>query len=101
MSRTLTRRATALALAPALVIAAAAPAHAETDAAETTQNATGPGSTEFSQDQVDNALRFLAVILGAGAIVATLGAAGLYFAGPHLGIDLGIDLGIELPGLPR
>lgn len=97
MSRTLTRRATALALAPALVLAAAAPAHAETDAAETTQNATGPGSTEFSQDQVDNALRFLAVILGAGAIVATLGAAGLYFAGPHLGIDLGI----ELPGLPR
>lgn len=99
MSRTLTRRATALTLAPALVIAAAAPAHAETAAADagTTQNATGPGSTEFSQDQVDNALRFLAVIFGAGAIVATLGAAGLYFAGPHLGIDLGI----ELPGLPR
>lgn len=101
MSRTLIRRATALALAPALVIAAAVPAHAETAAetaaADTTQNATGPGSTEFSQDQVDNALRFLAVILGAGAIVATLGAAGLYFAGPHLGIDLGI----ELPGLPR
>lgn len=92
MSRTLTRRATALALAPALVIATAAPAHAET-ATDTTQNATGPGSTEFSQDQVDNALRFLAVILGAGAIVATLGAAGLYFAGPHFGI--------ELPGLPR
>jgi len=42
---------------------------------------------------VDNALRFLAVILCAGAIVATLGAAGLYFAGPHFGI--------ELPGLPR
>lgn len=98
MSRTLTHRATALALAPALVIAAAAPAHAETAAdADATQNATGPGSTEFSQDQVDNALRFLAVILGAGAIVATLGAAGLYFAGPHLGIDSGI----ELPGLPR
>lgn len=97
MSRTLTRRATALALAPALVIAAAAPAHVETAAADTTQNATGPGSTEFSQDQVDNALRFLAVILGAGAIVTTLGAAGLYFAGPHLGIDLGI----ELSGLPR
>ena len=96
MSRTLTRRATALALAPALVIATAAPAHAETateTATDTTQNATGPGSTEFSQDQVDNALRFLAVILGAGAIVATLGAAGLYFAGPHFGI--------ELPGLPR
>lgn len=92
MSRTLTRRATALALAPALAIATAAPAHAET-ATDTTQNATGPGSTEFSQDQVDNALRFLAVILGAGAIVATLGAAGLYFAGPHFGI--------ELPGLPR
>lgn len=94
MSRTLPRRATALVLAPALVCAAAAPAHAEDG---TTQNATGPGSTEFSQDQVDNALRFLAVIFGAGAIVATLGAAGLYFAGPHLGIDLGI----ELPGLPR
>lgn len=96
MSRTLTRRATALALAPALAIATAAPAHAETateTATDTTQNATGPGSTEFSQDQVDNALRFLAVILGAGAIVATLGAAGLYFAGPHFGI--------ELPGLPR
>ncbi len=96
MSRTLTRRATALALAPALVIATAAPAHAETateTATDTTQNATGPGSTEFSQDQVDNALRFLAVILGAGAIVATLGAAGLYFAGPHFGI--------ELPGLTR
>lgn len=49
MSRTLTRRATALALAPSLVIATSAPAHAGT-ATDTTQNVTGPGGTEFSQD---------------------------------------------------
>lgn len=49
MSRTLTRRATALVLAPALVIPTSASAHAGT-ATDTTQNVTGPGSTEFSQD---------------------------------------------------
>ena len=55
--------------------------------------ATGPGSSEYTQDEVDNAGRFVALLVGAAAIIATLGAAGLYFAGPHFGINL--------PGLPR
>ncbi|MDK8824285.1 hypothetical protein HMPREF3145_08825 [Corynebacterium sp. HMSC05C01] len=107
MSRTLIRRAGALALAPALTVSLAtatvAPAQAETTAQTETENtnstpkdkkmATGPGSSEYTQDEVDNAGRFVALLVGAAAIIATLGAAGLYFAGPHFGINL--------PGLPR
>lgn len=101
MSRTLTRRATALALAPALAASLAtatvAPAQAETKTANSTpaekKMATGPGSSEYTQDEIDKVVRFVALLVGTGAIIATLGAAGLYFAGPHLGINL--------PGLPR
>ena len=102
MSRTLIRRAGALALAPALAASLAtatiAPAQAETTAQTETENtnstpkdkkmATGPGSSEYTQDEIDNAKRFAGLLAGIIAIVATIGAAGLYFAGPHLGLNL-------------
>ena len=37
---------------------------------------------------MDNAKRFAGLLAGIIAIVATIGAAGVYFAGPHLGLNL-------------
>lgn len=104
-----------LALAPALAVTVAAgalvPAASSAAAATSTpaagvatttttpatpQMATGPGSSKFTQDEVDNATRFLGLLVGIGAVVVTLGAAGIYFAGPHLGLKVP-----QLPGLPR
>lgn len=92
-----------LALAPALAVTVAAGALVPAAGAATTtttpatpQMATGPGSSKFTQDEVDNATRFLGLLVGIGAVVVTLGAAGIYFAGPHLGLKVP-----QLPGLPR
>lgn len=90
------------ALVPAASSAAAATSTPAAGAATTTttpatpQMATGPGSSKFTQDEVDNATRFLGLLVGIGAVVVTLGAAGIYFAGPHLGLKVP-----QLPGLPR
>lgn len=92
--RTLSRRAAAPAVAVALTAgllapaASAAPAAPAPAAPEKPQMATGPGSTEFTQAEVDNALRFLALLFGIGAILVTIGTAVVHFAGPHLGIKL-------------
>lgn len=97
LTSSISRRAIAPALAVALVagaapVATAAPA---TDTAAATDQASGqekqssgPGSSEFTQDEIDNAKRFAGLLTGILAIVATIGAAGLYFAGPHLGLNL-------------
>lgn len=74
----------------------AAGAATTTTTPATTQMATGPGSSKFTQDEVDNATRFLGLLVGIGAVVVTLGAAGIYFAGPHIGLKVP-----QLPGLPR
>lgn len=94
--RTLSRRAAAPAVAVALtagLLAPAAPAGAADEspkpaAQEKPQMATGPGSTDFTQSEVDNALRFAALLFGIGAILVTIGTAVVHFAGPHLGIKL-------------
>lgn len=97
--RTLSRRAAAPAVAVALTAGLLAPAASAAPAApapaapapaapEKPQMATGPGSTEFTQAEVDNALRFLALLFGIGAILVTIGTAVVHFAGPHLGIKL-------------
>lgn len=92
--RTLSRRAASPAVAVALTAgllapaASAAPAAPAPAAPEKPQMATGPGSTEFTQAEVDNALRFLALLFGIGAILTTIGTAVVHFAGPHLGIKL-------------
>ncbi|OFT55620.1 hypothetical protein HMPREF3151_11295 [Corynebacterium sp. HMSC05H05] len=96
LTSSFSRRAIAPALAAALVagaapVATAAPA---TDSAAATDTASdqgkqssGPGSSEYTQDEIDNAKRFAGLLAGILAIVATIGAAGLYFAGPHLGLN--------------
>lgn len=91
LTRSISRRAIAPALAVALVAGGLTPVATAADAQG--KMATGPGSSEFTQDQVDNAKRFAGLLAGIAAIVATFGAAAVYFAGPHLGI--------ELPGLPQ
>ena len=104
LTSSISRRAIAPALAVALVaggapVAAAADASAPATPAKDTEAATdqasdqgkqssGPGSSEFTQDEIDNAKRFAGLLAGIIAIVATIGAAGLYFAGPHLGLNL-------------
>ncbi|MBA1834537.1 hypothetical protein [Corynebacterium wankanglinii] len=107
LTRSISRRAIAPALALTVVAGAVAPAaiaapadqpaSVSSDGKGTASDqgtmATGPGSSEFTQDEVDNAKRFAGLLAGIVAIVATMGAAGLYFAGPHLGI--------QLPGLPK
>ena len=105
LTSSISRRAIAPALAVALVagaapVATAADASAPVTTAKDTEAATdqgklssGPGSSEYTQDEIDNAKRFAGLLAGIIAIVATIGAAGLYFAGPHLGLNL--------PGLPK
>ena len=104
LTSSISRRAIAPALAVALVAGgapvAAADASAPATPAKDTEAATdqgkqssGPGSSEHTQDEIDNAKRFAGLLAGIIAIVATIGAAGLYFAGPHLGLNL--------PGLPK
>ena len=105
LTSSISRRAIAPALAVALVagaapVATAAGASAPATTAKDTEAATdqgkqssGPGSSEYTQDEIDNAKRFAGLLGGIIAIVATIGAAGLYFAGPHLGLNL--------PGLPK
>mgnify|MGYP006969686119 FL=1 len=97
LTSSISRRAIAPALAVALVAGAAPVANAApaTDTAAATDQASGqekqssgPGSSEFTQDEIDNAKRFAGLLAGILAIVATIGAAGLYFAGPHLGLNL-------------
>lgn len=97
LTSSISRRAIAPALAVALVagaapVATAAPAtdtEAATDQASGQEKqSSGPGSSEFTQDETDNAKRFAGLLAGILAIVATIGAAGLYFAGPHLGLNL-------------
>ena len=58
------------------------------DQADQGKQSSGPGSSEFTQDEIDNAKRFAGLLASILAIVATIGAAGLYFAGPHLGLNL-------------
>lgn len=92
LTSSISRRAIAPALAVALVaggapVAAAADASAPATPAKEKQSS-GPGSSEFTQDEIDNAKRFAGLLAGIIAIVATIGAAGLYFAGPHLGLNL-------------
>lgn len=86
--RTLTRRVTAPVVALALAGGAAAPVVAEEKPA---QMATGPGSSEFTQDEVNNAGRFIGLLLGIMAVLATIGAAALRATGGSL----------PLPALPR
>lgn len=102
LTRSISRHAVAYALAVAVVEGGLAPAvsaapadgAALTDgAAPADAKATGPGSSDFTQAEVDNAKRFAGLLAGILAIVATISAAGLYFAGPHLGLTL--------PGLPK
>ena len=97
LTRSISRHAVASALAVAVVAGGLAPAvsaapadgAALTDgAAPADAKATGPGSSDFTQAEVDNAKRFAGLLAGILAIVATIGAAGLYFAGPHLGLNL-------------
>lgn len=97
LTRSISRHAVASALAVAVVAGGLAPAvsaapadgAALTDgAAPADAKATGPGSSDFTQAEVDNAKRFAGLLAGIIAIVATIGAAGLYFAGPHLGLNL-------------
>ena len=97
LTRSISRHAVASALAVAVVAGGLAPAvsaapadgAAQTDgAAPADAKATGPGSSDFTQAEVDNAKRFAGLLAGILAIVATIGAAGLYFAGPHLGLNL-------------
>lgn len=102
LTRSISRHAVASALAVAVVAGGLAPAvsAAPADGAALTDGvapadakATGPGSSDFTQAEVDNAKRFAGLLVGILAIVATIGAAGLYFAGPHLGL--------ALPGLQK
>ena len=100
LTSSISRRAIAPALAVALVAGGAPMAAAEDQAAGTTadqagqgEQSSGPGSSEYTQDEIDNAKRFAGLLAGIIAIVASIGAAGLYFAGPHLGLNL--------PGLPK
>ena len=92
LTSSISRRAIAPALAVALVaggapVATAADASAPATPAKEKQSS-GPGSSEYTQDEIDNAKRFAGLLAGIIAIVATIGAAGLYFAGPHLGLNL-------------
>lgn len=108
LTRSISRHAVASALAVAVVAGGLAPAISAAPAdgaapvtgaaltdgvAPADAKATGPGSSDFTQAEVDNAKRFAGLLAGILAIVATIGAAGLYFAGPHLGLTL--------PGLPK
>lgn len=100
LTSSISRRAIAPALAVALVagaapVATAAPAtdtaaatDQTSDQADQGKQSSGPGSSEYTQDEIDNAKRFAGLLAGIIAIVATIGAAGLYFAGPHLGLNL-------------
>lgn len=97
LTSSISRRVIAPVLAVALVsgaapVATATPAkdtEAATDqASDQGKQSSGPGSSEYTQDEIDNAMRFAGLLAGILAIVATIGAAGLYFAGPHLGLNL-------------
>ena len=95
LTSSLSRRAIAPVLAVALVAGGAPVAAAADQATDTATNqagqgkrSSGPGSSEYTQDEIDNAKRFAGLLAGILAIVATIGAAGLYFAGPHLGLNL-------------
>ena len=96
LTSSISRRVIAPALAVALVaggapVAAAAPATPAKDTEAATdqgKQSSGSGSSEFTQDEIDNAKRFAGLLAGIIAIVATIGAAGVYFAGPHLGLNL-------------
>ena len=91
LTSSISRRAIAPALAVALVAGGAPVAAADASAPATPakdKQSSGPGSSEFTQDEIDNAKRFAGLLAGIIAIVATIGAAGLYFAGPHLGLNL-------------
>lgn len=98
LTSSISRRAIAPALAVALVagvapVATAAPAtdtaSGQADqASDQGKQSSGPGSSEFTQDEIDNAMRFAGLLAGILAIVATIGTAGVYFAGPHLGLNL-------------
>ena len=95
LTSSISRRAIAPALAVALVAGGAPVAAAADQATGTTadqasqgKQSSGPGSSEYTQDEIDNAKRFAGLLAGIIAIVATIGAAGLYFAGPHLGLNL-------------
>lgn len=92
LTSSISRRVIAPVLAVALVsgaapVATAAPATDTATPAKEKQSS-GPGSSEYTQDEIDNAMRFAGLLAGILAIVATIGAAGLYFAGPHLGLNL-------------
>ncbi|GAA3524286.1 hypothetical protein NUW87_09520 [Corynebacterium pilbarense] len=95
LTSSISRRAIAPALAVALV-AGGAPVAAGADQATGTAadqagqgtQSSGPGSSEYTQDEIDNAKRFAGLLAGIITIVASIGAAGLYFAGPHLGLNL-------------
>ncbi|MBA1838280.1 hypothetical protein GC584_10330 [Corynebacterium sp. zg912] len=112
ITRSISRHAVAAGAAVAVVagglspVATAAPASTQADAParETAEGAraTGPGSSDFTQAEVDNAKRFAGLLAGILAVLVTFGVAGLYFASPHLGIQLPDLPGLPgLPGLPR
>ena len=95
LTSSISRRAIAPALAVALVAGGAPVATAADQATGTAadqagqgKQSSGPGSSEYTQDEIDNAKRFAGLLAGIIAIAATIGAAGLYFAGPHLGLNL-------------
>lgn len=82
-------------LAPAGAAEPAAPASGTAAATETKDDskagkemATGPGSTEFTKEETDNALRFLGLLVGVGALLTTVIGGIAVFAGPHLGLKL-------------
>lgn len=101
-TRTLIRRVASPFVAPVvaltLVGAATAPVAWAADQpaktaqpTKTAQPAKGPGSSDYTDDEVKNAGRFLGLLLGITAVLATLGAAVMRFTGGAL----------PLPALPR
>lgn len=95
-TRTLTRRAVAPIVAPVvaftLVGAATAPVALAADqpakTGQTGRPAKGPGSSDYTDDEVKNAGRFLGLLLGITAVLATLGAAVMRFTGGALPVPV-------------
>lgn len=45
-------------------------------------------SSEYTIEEIENAKRFLGLLVGVGALLTTVGVGIVYFAGPHLGLKL-------------
>lgn len=50
-------------------------------------------SSKYTQAEIDNAKRFLGLLVGVGALLTTVIGGIIAFAGPHLGL--------QLPGVPK